>query len=165
MGVWAARLSAALAGTVLYYYDLRLDWSNPLLALYDAPTLCIAFGFGGSALYRLGTGARREGGVKLAALLLAVFFASGAEYRSWPLSGHLTVAVSVGVQEAADRQNPLWLRGAVLLPILLLVAIRTFWPQMPQMDSPFNTVAGLLVGGLIGGGALSVWLRRSDPQR
>jgi hypothetical protein len=151
---WKWRAVFATVGTLTYWPLFHPDWRNGFLLLYDAPTLWIAWGFVGSLLWRISQGQRRDAAKPLIALLIAVILASGAQYAEWPISGHLTIATTAGVLECANGENPRVLRFAALLPIVLLVLIRTFWPQMPQMDNVGNTVRALCVGLLLSGGVL-----------
>jgi len=148
------RLVFAVVGTGGYGLLYRPGWSNLFLLLYDVPTLLLSFSFAGNVLRNLFVSRSAGHGALLGVLLLALVCGYGAQYRSWPLSGHLTVALTVGIIEAGNRQNPPSLKGAALLPAALLVLIRTFWPQSEWMGNRLNTVVALLVGGLLGGGAI-----------
>lgn len=152
--LWGWCWGLALVGTWGYFRLYAPDWRNRYCLLYDVPTLPVAFAFAGETLYWLLTENRAEAWPRLAALLLAVGCAAGAQYRSWPLSGHLTVAVTVGVLTAADDRNALLWRLLALLPIVLLIGIRTFRPQSALMGDRANTRTGIVLGLLIGGSAL-----------
>lgn len=151
---WKWQIVFAAAGTLTYWPLFHPDWCNGFLLLYDVPTLWVAWGFTGSLLWRVYQRQRRAASKPLFALLIAVVLASGAQVANWPISGHLTIATMVGVLESANRTNPRSLRFAALLPVVLLVLIRTFWPQMPQMDNVGNTIRALCVGLLLSGGVL-----------
>jgi len=144
-------LLCAILGVMGYKRGYRPDWRNPYLLLYDIPTLPVAFAFAGMALQRLLHGDVARGGVYTAALLLAVLIAAGVQYASWPLSGHLTVATTVGCLEMTDCRHLLWWRILTLTPIVLLVWIRIFRPQSALMADRGNTLRGVLAGLLLGG--------------
>lgn len=148
-----SRLISAVAGTLLYYQLFHPQWGKLWWTLYDIPTLPVAFGFLGAILTRLQRGERRRALRELTVLGIATLFGAGAQFGCWPLSGHLTVALTVGIQEATDRRNPLWLRAFALAPVAMLLFIRTFCPQTPLMGNRFNTCAALLLGTLLGGSA------------
>lgn len=144
------RLILAIAGPLLYYQLFHPQWDRIWYLLYDIPTLPVGFGFFGGILARLIGGERRRALRELAVLGTAVVFGAGAQFGGWPLSGHLTVALTVGIQEATDRRNPRWLRLCALTTIAMLLFIRTFYPQTPVMGSLFNTCAALILGTLLG---------------
>lgn len=148
--LWLWRTLFAALGTGGYWLLHRPDWSNPFLTLYDVPTLLLAFSYAGAILGDLCRGASSAHVVRLVGLFCVLVFADGAEYWAWPISGHLTVAVTVGLMEAGDALNPRWLRWSALLPSVLLVLVRTFWPQSELMGIWLNTVTALFVGGLLG---------------
>lgn len=81
---------------------------------------------------------------------MATVFGAGAQFGGRPLSGHLTVALTVGIQEATDRRNGMMLRVFAVTPIAMLLFIRTFCPQTPLMGSVVNTCTALLLGTLLG---------------
>ena len=153
------RLVLAVAGTLLYYQLFHPQWGKLWWTLYDIPTLPVAFGFLGAILTRLRSGERRRALHELIVLCIATVCGAGAQFGNWPLSGHLTVALTVGIQEATDRRNPIWLRAFAVTPVVLLLFIRTFCPQTPLMGNRFNTCAALLLGTLLGGMA---WLLRPE---
>ena len=144
------RLIVAVAGTLLYNRIFHPQWDRLWWMLYDIPTLPVAFGFLGGILTRLQEGERRRAVRELVILGIATAFGAGAQFGHWPLSGHLTVALTVGIQEVTDRRSPLWLRVFALTPIAMLLFIRTFCPQTPLMGNVFNTCAALTVGSLLG---------------
>jgi hypothetical protein len=148
------RLILAFTGTLLYYHLFHPQWNRLWYLLYDIPTLPVVFGFLGAILTRLRSGERRRSLPELIILGIAVGFGAGAQFGNWPLSGHLTVALTVGIQEAADRRNPVWLRALSLIPVVMLLFIRIFCPQTPLMGSLFNTCTALAIGMLLGGIAL-----------
>jgi hypothetical protein len=157
--MWLWRIIPALVGTAAYQRIFRPDWRNPALLLYDVPTLLVAFSFGGAALNRIAARDSSQGLVRLVALLVAAGLASGAQFRDWRLSGHLTVAMTVALLEGGDASNPLWLRVIVWAPVACLLLIRTFRPQIPLMADRFNTVSALIIGGIIGAAALFILSR------
>ncbi len=126
------------------------QWDRPGFLLYDIPTLPVVFSFAGAILARFRRGEIRRTLPELVSLLLATILGAGAQFGHWPLSGHLTVALTVGMQEAADRRNRPALRGIAFAPVVILVCIRTFWPQTPLMGSAFNTVSALCLGTAMG---------------
>ncbi len=148
------RLVLAVAGTLLYRHLFHPQWDQVWYLLYDIPALPVAFSFFGATLIRLRSGERRRAIRELVLLGIAVGFGAGAQFGGWPLSGHLTVALTVGIQEATDRRNGIQLRLFALSPVVMLLFIRTFCPQTPLMGNVFNTCAALVIGTLLGGIAL-----------
>ncbi len=161
--VWVWRAACALVGTLAYHRLYAPDWRIAPVALYDVPTLLVGFSFLGATLAGLGGKERGTAVLCLAALLVALVFACGARYRTWPISGHLTIALTVGILEAGSRLNPGWLRGGALLPVALLVVIRTFFPQSALMAVRPNTAAALAVGLVLGSAAHFARARLHGP--
>jgi hypothetical protein len=159
--LWIGRIAAALLGTWLYARLNAPNWHNRYHLLYDVPTLPVAFAYAGESLCRFCLGDVSGAGIRIAALLAALGCGCGAQYGSWPLSGHLTVAVTVGTLTVAEPNNPLLWRLFALLPVVLLVVIRCYRPQSVLMSSTFNTLTGLLLGALLGG--LTLFLIRWRP--
>ena len=141
---------AAVAGTLLYRQLFHPQWDRPGFLLYDIPTLPVVFSFAGAILARFRRGEIRQTLPELISLLTATVLGAGAQFGHWPLSGHLTVALTTGIQEAADRRNSPALRVCALSPVLILVCIRTFCPQTPLMGNAFNTVSALCLGTALG---------------
>ncbi|HLK57597.1 MAG TPA: hypothetical protein VKU00_13615 [Chthonomonadaceae bacterium] len=152
--VWIWRLVMAVLGTAIYYMVNAPDWRNRFLLLYDIPTLPVAFACAGELLFRLASGERAAAWIRLIGLLVAVGCGAGAQYKAWPLSGHLTVATTVALLQLSSVRDPLAWRLLSLLPILLLIGIRTFRPQTALMGNTFNTCSGLILGALIGSAVL-----------
>ena len=153
--IWVWRLILALLGTLAYYMLNMPEWDNPYFLFYDIPTLPVAFACAGELMFQLSAGEKSYAGIRLAGLLVAAACGAGAQYRSWPLSGHLTVATTVALMQLSAQREPLPWRLISLLPLLLLLGIRTFRPQTTLMGNTFNTISGVLIGALIGG--ITVW--------
>jgi hypothetical protein len=139
------RIAAAAVCVLIYHRIYTPDWRNPALLLYDVPTIALAGSFAAGSLSSLADSPAR-GFVYLAAVTLALLAGWGAGYRQWPLSGHLTVAITAGGLEAANTANMPWFRLAALVPSTVLICIRTLWPQFPLMGNHGNTITGCLAG-------------------
>jgi len=158
--VWLWRLVFAGVGIGGYWLLFRTDWSNPFLLLYDVPTLGLAFSLGGSLVGRLVLQeARRGEAVRGAVLLTALGLSLVTKCCGLPFSGHLVLVWTVALLEAGNAQNPRWFWLAAFVPALLLILIRTFWPQTLLMGTHAYTVTALLLGTLLGLGGLAVLAR------
>jgi hypothetical protein len=142
---WAARLAGAMALLLAYWLAFRPAWPALAPLFYDIPTLTVVGSFGGAAL--LGLAAREaDAPARLAVLAAVALIGAGVELRHWPLSGHLTAAVTVGLLEASSGRSPSWLRAAACAPVLVLILIRTLWPQTTLMGRGTYTVTAIAAG-------------------
>lgn len=154
---WLWRLVSAATGVAGYWLLYRPDWREPFVLLYDVPALMLSFSLAGSVIVRFILRARQRGdGVRLALLLTMLVVALGVQYGGWPFSGHLLCALTAGILEARDVQNPGWFRLAVFAPAMLLILIRTFRPQSALMPTHAYTVSALLLGTALGSGGVAV---------
>lgn len=137
---------SALVGTLGYRLFVKFDWTNKFWFLYDVPTVPVASGFAGLWLI-IGFGGDWGSAFPILTLFLVVVgLASGAQFRGWPLSGHLAVITFVSALTPWNEVSPNWLLPLAPFSLGLVLWIRTFKPQSPVMAKRLPTVTGILTG-------------------